>query len=110
MPTPNSTQQRSGSHRASGGNEKNIEASRTWCSRNVLIDPDCVRATGFIAGQVAGIFVVWFSLLEGDPPLLSLRGWPLLGVMTAGVVTGSVIGRVFAQRGARRWVVYDFFV
>jgi hypothetical protein len=68
------------------------------------IDPDCVRASGFIAGQVAGIFAVWFSLLEGDPPLLSLRGWQLLGVMTAGVVIGSVIGWYVANRIAKRWL------
>lgn len=71
---------------------------------NSRIDPDYVRAIGFVAGQVAGMVIVWFSLLDGDPPILRLRGWPLLGVMVIGVTIGSLVGWYVAHRIAKRWV------
>jgi hypothetical protein len=68
------------------------------------VDPDYIRATGFVAGQVAGALIVWFSLLDGDPPLLRLRGLPLLAAMMFGVSIGSLVGWYVAHRIARRWL------
>jgi hypothetical protein len=68
------------------------------------LDPDYVRVTGFVGGQVAGMLIVWFSLLDGDPPLLRLSGLPLLGALAIGTTIGSLVGWYGAHRIARRWV------
>jgi uncharacterized membrane protein YfcA len=68
------------------------------------IDPNYVRATGLAVGLPGGLLIVWFSLLERDPPLLKLRGWPLLGTMAIGVTIGSFIGWYIAHRIAKRWL------
>jgi fructose-specific phosphotransferase system IIC component len=70
----------------------------------VRLDPDYIRVTGFVAGQVAGMLIAWFSLLEGDPPLLRLSGLPLLGTLTVGVTLGSLVGWYAAHRIAKRWI------
>nr|UXE45987.1 hypothetical protein Hi04_10k_c5482_00033 [uncultured bacterium] len=67
-------------------------------------DPDYIRVTGSVVGQLAGMLIVWFSLLDGDPPLLRLSGLPLLGTLAIGVVIGSLVGWYGAHRIAKRWL------
>ena len=64
-------------------------------------DPDYVRVTGIVAGQLTGMLIVWFSLLDGDPPLLRLSGLPLLGALAIGITMGSLVGWYGAHRIAK---------
>lgn len=61
-------------------------------------DPDYVRVTGFVAGQLTGMLTVWFSLLDGDPLLLRLS---VLGALAIGITMGSLVGWYGAHRIAK---------